>query len=148
MLLVKSAGWSWISDCLARGAVQTAQPPGPAAPSIATANLKLRRQNPSTNWSVRSAAPFLLPPYPFCCATQRPGSQQHPVILGSVVPAPKCLFCSLKLEEIQKREIQKKIQFCPCCWSVASGAGRGCGCQLCALLEPPSQLPVSPSRWC
>lgn len=32
----------------------------------------------STNWSVRSAAPFLLPSYSFCCLTQRPDRKQHP----------------------------------------------------------------------
>lgn len=80
---------------------------------------------PDTNWSVRSAAPFLLAPSSFCCATQRPDREQHPGSNSGLCCTSTKAFALLLKTQLLKR---KRSSF-PCAAGAwlerCPGAGRG-----------------------
>lgn len=102
----------------------------------------------SANWSVRSAAPFLLAAYSFCCVTQRPDRKQHPGTTYSGLCCTNTRTFALFLEvQLLKRKIASFPVLLESGLSTAQEqAGEDASGSVCALLEPPSQLPVSPSR--
>lgn len=83
----------------------------------------------SANWSVRSAAPFLLASYSFCCVTQRPDRKQHPgsIYSGLCYTSAKTFALFLKMQLLKRR-----IASFPCVAGIwlehGTGAGGG-GCE-------------------
>lgn len=93
--------------------------------------------------------PSLLASYSFCCMSQRPDRKQNQGSnSGHCCTSTKIFALFFKMQFLK----EKNTQFSLSCWSVAwavPGSRKGdAGGSVCARLEPPSQLPVSPSRWC
>lgn len=144
---------SWVSDCLAQRVLQTAQPRAlwcwtPPQPTSGLCD-KIH----STNWSARSAAVFHLASYWLLVLRLRglnkeAASRSRVLILVSIALALKHLLYSLKCSvwrekyPVFPRLLEWGSEHCN-----RSRHADASGSFL-TLLEPPSQLPVSPSRWC